>query len=76
VFHRFIALHTPDEMKTVEDAAALGLAADEFLLVSLRSFCVSEIKRLVTVENVWKTLNATVLIPALADACSEVYTSI
>jgi len=61
-----------EEMKTVEDAVALGLAADEFLLESLRSFCASEIKRLVTVENVWSTLNSAVLIPALADACSEV----
>jgi len=69
---RFISLHILDEIHSVEDAAALGLVADEFLLDSLRDFCVSKLKQLVTVENVWSTLNATVLVPALADACSEV----
>jgi len=56
----------------VEDAVALGLAADEFLLVPLKRFCASEIKRLVTVDTVWSTLNSIVRIPDLPDACSEV----
>jgi len=61
-----------EEVEFLEDAIALGLAADEFLLVPLKLFCVHEIKRLVTVDTVWRTLNATVRIPALAEACSEV----
>jgi len=59
-------------MSTLEDAVALGLAADEFLLNPLKSFCASEIKRLVAVETVWKTLNSVIRIPDLPDACSEV----
>jgi len=56
----------------VEDAAALGLAAEEFMLKPIKSFCASEIKRMVTVENVWSTLNTTILHPTLADSCTEV----
>jgi len=61
-----------EEDLTLEDAVALALAADEFLLVSLKAFCVSEIKRLVTVETVWNTLNSIVRIQDLPDACMEV----
>jgi len=57
---------------TLEDVVALGLAADEFLLVPLKNFCISEIKRLVTAETVWKTLNASVRIQGLPDACTRV----
>jgi len=61
-----------EEDLTLEDAVALGLAADEFLLVPLKSFCASEVKRLVTLETVWNTLNLIVRIPDLPDACSQV----
>jgi len=57
---------------TLEDVVALGLAADEFLLLPLKGFLASEIKRLVTVETVWKTLNSIVRIHDLPDACSQV----
>jgi len=61
-----------EQVSTLEDAVALGLAADEFLLDALKVFCVSEIKRLVTVETVWNTLNSIVLVPDLPEACSQV----
>jgi len=65
-------VHALEKASTVEDAVALALAADEFLLDILKSFCASEIKRLVTVETVWNTLNSIVRIPDLPDACTEV----
>jgi len=71
---RFVSVQIVEEVSTVEDAVALGLAADEFLLVPLKAFCVSEIKRLVTVETVWTTLNSIIRIPDLPDACTEVKT--
>jgi len=55
---RFVSVQTVEDDLTLEDAVALGLAADELLLVPLKRFCASEIKRLVTVETVWKTLNS------------------
>jgi len=61
-----------EEELTLEDAIALGLAADEFLLAPLKGFCTSEIKRLVTVETVWTTLNSIVRIPDLPEACTQV----
>jgi len=61
-----------EEDLTLEDAVALALAADEFLLAPLKGFCASEIKRLVTVETVWNTLNLIVRIEDLPDACAEV----
>jgi len=61
-----------DEDLSLEDIVALALAADEFLLLPLKRFCVSEIKRLLTVDNVWNTLNLMVQIPDLADVCAEV----
>jgi len=71
-----VSVQIVEEVSTVEDAVALGLAADEFLLVPLKAFCASEIKRLVTVETVWNTLNSIVRIPDLPDACTEVKTFI
>jgi len=65
-------VQTLEKDLTLEDAVALGLAADEFLLDILKSFCASEIKRLVTMETVWRTLNLIVRIPDLPDACSQV----
>jgi len=56
----------------VEDAVLLALAADEFLLEPLQTFCALEIERMVTAENVWPTLNSTYRIPKLAAACSTV----
>jgi len=61
-----------EEVSSLEDAIALGLAADKFLLVPLKLFCISEIRRLVTVETVWNTLNALIWIQDLPDACAEV----
>jgi len=61
-----------EEDLSLEDAVALALAADEFLLVPLKGFCASEIKRLVTVETVWNTLNSLVRIHDLPEACAEV----
>jgi len=61
-----------EDVSVLEDAVALGLAADEYLMNPLKSFCASEIKRLVTVETVWKTLNSVIRIPGLPEACSEV----
>jgi len=69
---RFVAVQTLGEDLSLEEAVALALAADEFLLVPLKNFCFSEIKRMVTVETVWNTLNLVVRIPDLPDACAEV----
>jgi len=65
-------VQTVEEDLSLEDAVALGLAADEFLLDLLKLFCASEIKKLVTVESVWNTLNSIVRIPDLPEACSRV----
>jgi len=67
-----VSIQTVEEDLTLKDAVALALAADEFLLNLLKSFCASEIKRLVTVETVWTTLNSIVRIQDLPDACFEV----
>jgi len=67
-----VSLQTVEEVSSVEDAAALALAADEFLLAPIKDFCASEIERLVTVETVWSTLNSIVRIQDLPNACSEV----
>jgi len=67
-----VSVQTVEEDLTLEDAVSLGLAADEFLLVPLKRFCASEIKRLVTLEAVWKTLNSIVRIHVLPEACSRV----
>jgi len=67
-----VSVQTVEEDLTLKDAVALALAADEFLLAPLKSFCASEIKRLVTVETVWNTLNSIIRIPDLPDACVEV----
>jgi len=67
-----VAVQTLGEDLTLVDAVALALAADEFLLVPLKNFCASEIKRMVSLETVWYTLNLVVRIPDLPDACAEV----
>jgi len=69
---RFVSVQSLEDVSTVEDAVALSLAADEFLLAPIKEFGASEIKRLVTVENVWTTLNSIVLIDDLPDACIQV----
>jgi len=61
-----------DKITNLEDFVSMALAADEFLLEPLMNYCVSEIRKLVTVENVWQTLNATCLVPKIAAACCEV----
>jgi len=66
-----VSVQTVDDL-SLEDAVALALAADEFLLNLLKDFCASEINRLVTVETVWTTLNSIVRIPDLPEACSQV----
>jgi len=70
--NRFISVHHLDEISNVEDAVLLALAAEEFLLEPLKTFSCLEIERMVTVENVWRTLNSTCLIPKLAATCSKV----
>jgi len=65
-------VHCLEEISKLEDAVLLGLAADEFLMGSLRTFCASEIERMVTVKTVWQTLNSTCFVPKLAAACSKV----
>jgi len=65
-------VQTVEEDLSLEDAISLALAADEFLLMPLKGFCASEIKRLVTVETVWSTLNSIVRIQVLPEACSRV----
>jgi len=62
-----------DKISALEDAVSLSFAADEYLLEPLKTFCAAEIERLVTVENVWPTLNFICLIPKVAAACSKVH---
>jgi len=59
-------------MSCLEDAVLLARAADEFLLEPLQKFCALEIERMVTVENVWPTLNSISHIPKVAVACFKV----
>jgi len=59
-------------VSTLADAVALGLAANEYKLEHLQKYCVYKIKKLVNSKNVWDTLNLTVQVPDLADACTEV----
>jgi len=69
---RFISLNKIDEISNLEDAVLLAIAADEFLLEPLQTFCALEIERMVTVENVWSTLNAICHIPKVAASCIHV----
>jgi len=73
---RFVSVHNLEELSKLEDAVLLGLAADEFLLEPLQTFCALEIERMVTVENVWQTLNSVCLIPKVAEGCIEVNMSL
>jgi len=61
-----------DKISTVEDAVSLALAANEYLLEPLKTYCALKIEKMVTVNNVWLTLNSTCLIPKVAAACSKV----
>jgi len=67
--YRFISLNKIDEISNVEDAVLLALAADEFLLEPLKTFCAFEIERMVTVETVWPTLNAINHVSRVAEGC-------
>jgi len=61
-----------EKIPKLEDAISTALAADEYLLEALRGLCCLEIERMVTVENVWHTLNSTCLVPKVASACCNV----
>jgi len=61
-----------EKLSNLEDAVSLALAADEFLLEPLQTFCGSEIERMVTVETVWQTLNSINHIPKVAEGCVQV----
>jgi len=65
-------VHHLDEISNVEDAVLLALAADEILLEPLRTIASLEIEKMVTVENVWPTLNSTCLVLQVASACTKV----
>jgi len=65
-------VQTVEEDLPLDDVIVLGLTADEFLLVPLKRFCASEIKKLVTVETVWNTLNSVVYVAGLSEACKKV----
>jgi len=60
------------EQLNLDDAVDLALAADEFLVLSLREHCVGIIQNLVAAETVWSTLNATHHVPSIALACNKV----
>jgi len=62
-----------EEIQKMEDAVLLVIAADHFLLENLADWCCLEIERLLTVENVWQTLNLTCCIQKVADVCSKVF---
>jgi len=70
--YRLISLNKFEPISNVEDAVLLGLAADEFLMEPLQTFCALEIERMVTVKNVWQTLNSICLVPKLAEGCFKV----
>jgi hypothetical protein len=55
-----------------DDTIDLTLAADEFLLEPLKKFCIKEIEELLSVKNVWTTLNRLHHIPDVAEACKKV----
>jgi len=65
-------VHHLEEITHVEDVISLAFAADEFLLELLTQFCITELEKLVTLENVWPTLNSLSLLPKVAAACSKV----
>jgi len=69
---RFISVHKVEKISKLEDLISLALAADLFLLEPLKNFCHSEIEKMVTVKNVWSTLNATCIVPKVAAACFKV----
>jgi len=56
----------------LEDAICLALAADHFFLDLLKGHAATEVKRLVTVETVWTTLETVILCPELATSVCEV----
>jgi len=61
-----------EKISNLEDAVSLALAANKFLIEPLQTFCRSEIERMVTVENVWQTLNSIIYFPKIASFCSKV----
>jgi len=69
---RFISLLDLEGTSKLEDFVLLALAADEFLMEPLRDLCRFEIEKLVTVKNVWLTLNSICLVPKIAAACTKV----
>jgi hypothetical protein len=56
----------------IEDAVALALAADEYLIEPLKSMCALLIEKLVKVDHVWNVLNAVSHSPDLSEKCKKV----
>jgi len=61
-----------EENAELEDYVSLALAADHFLMEPLRKLCCSKIEKMVTVKNVWRTLNSACFAPKVSVACSKV----
>jgi hypothetical protein len=59
-------------IRKIEDAVALALAADEFLIEPLKNMCALYIEKLVKVDQVWNVLNAISHRPELSEKCKKV----
>lgn len=59
-------------IRRIEDAVALALVADEYLIEPLKSMCALLIQKLVKVDHVWDVLNAVSHRPELSEKCKRV----
>ncbi|XP_059487220.1 uncharacterized protein LOC132203438 isoform X2 [Neocloeon triangulifer] len=56
---QFIHIHVlKEDIETLEDAIALSLAADEYLVEPLLKLCASIVKKMINSSNVWLVLDA------------------
>jgi hypothetical protein len=66
-------VHVFEKIEKLEDAFALAQAADEYLIHALKAPSSKAIQKMLSVDNIWDSINQLQRFPELAKAtCEEV----